>query len=73
MEGVIKIPISDQIIKIIGKMKYQVKSITVRGDQTEFTAQLYSKTDNVAFVKNIQDVKGVADVSLIQYNGEYNG
>lgn len=63
----------DQIVKIIGKMRYQVKSITVRGEQTELTAQIYSKTDNVAFVKNIQDVKGVADVSLIQYNGEYNG
>lgn len=63
----------DEVLRLIGNMKYQIKAKTVRNDQTELTIEIYSKTANTLFVENINKVVGVTDVSLIQYNGEYNG
>jgi len=63
----------DNVLRTIGKMKYQVKSKTIRAGQTELTIELYAKTDSLLFVENIDAIDGVSDVSLIQYNGEYNG
>ena len=63
----------DEILRSLGKMKYQLKSKTIRGDQTELTMELLCRNNNTLFTENIQAVKGVKDVTLIQYNGEYHG
>ncbi len=62
-----------EIIRLLGKVKYQIKSQTMRKGQTELTIQLLSKQGNISFVEKIDELEGVSDVSLIQYNGEYNG
>ncbi|RZS92658.1 DUF4956 domain-containing protein [Cuneatibacter caecimuris] len=63
----------DEILRSLGKMKYQLKSKTIRGDQTELTMELLCRNSNTLFMENIQAVEGVKDVTLIQYNGEYHG
>ena len=62
-----------EIIRLLGKVRYQIKSETMRKGQTELTIQLLSKQGNISFVEKIDKLEGVSDVSLIQYNGEYNG
>lgn len=63
----------DEVIRTIGKLKHQIKSKTIRAGLTELTIEIYSKTKSTMFAENIDAIEGVSDVSLIQYNGEYNG
>lgn len=63
----------DEIMRILHKMRHQLKSKTIRGEITELTIELISKNSNTVFMEQIQAVDGVRDVSLIQYNGEYHG
>ena len=63
----------DEILRILNKVKHQLKSKTIRGDLTELTLELICRTDNTVFMEEIQAVEGVKDVTLIQYNGEYHG
>ena len=62
-----------EIIKLIGNNRYQLRSKTIRKGTAELTIELMSKQDSPAFVEKIDALEGVKDVSLIQYNGEYNG
>lgn len=63
----------DEILKILHKMKHQLKSKTIRGEVTELTMELVCRTDNTVFLEQIQALEGVRDATLIQYNGEYHG
>ncbi len=63
----------DEIIRQFGNRKYQLKSKTMRKGQVEMTVEFISRQDNFNFVDKIDAIDNVKDVSLIQYNGEYNG
>ena len=63
----------DNVIRAFGKMKYFVKSKTVRKNKTEMAVEVYCKNNNMFFLDKIRDVEGVEDATLIQYNGEYHG
>ena len=63
----------DEILRILGKMKYYLKSKTMRNDDTELTIQLTCKQDNLTFSEKIRSLSKVKDVTLVQYNGEFNG
>ena len=63
----------DNIIRSFGKMKYFIKSKTVRKDIVEMAVEVYCKNNDTFFIEKIRDVEGVNDVTLIQYNGEYHG
>ncbi len=63
----------DEILRILNKTKHQLKSKTIRGELTELTMELVCRTDNTVFMEQIQELEGVQDVTLIQYNGEYHG
>ena len=63
----------DNVIRAFGKMKYFVKSKTVRKDKTEMAVEVYCKDKDMFFLDKIRDVEGVEDATLIQYNGEYHG
>ena len=52
----------DNIVRALGRIKFVVKSKTMRGENT-----------NVEFADRVRAVEGVQDVTLIQYNGEYHG
>ncbi|MBM7635778.1 DUF4956 domain-containing protein [Streptococcus saliviloxodontae] len=63
----------EAIFQSFGKLKYFVKSKTSRRGQTELSIEVFCKDDNLSFTDKIQNVAGVDDVTLIQYNGEYHG
>ena len=63
----------DEIIRILGKNKHYIKSRTVRGDVTELAIEIAVKKDNLFFQEKIGELESVKDITLIQYNGEYNG
>ena len=63
----------DKVIRAFGKMKYFVKSKTVRRGKTEMAVEVYCKNNDMFFLDKIRDVEGVDDATLIQYNGEYHG
>jgi uncharacterized membrane protein YhiD involved in acid resistance len=61
----------DDVKYQLGKLKHSLKSKIVRNNITELTVELKIKGDNTAFINQISEVKGVQDVSLINYNGDY--
>lgn len=65
--------VGDNIIRAFGKMKYFVKSKTVRKGKTEMAVEVYCKDNDTFFLDKIRDLDGVEDATLIQYNGEYHG
>ena len=65
--------VGDSVIRAFGKMKYFVKSKTVRKGKTELAVEVYCKDNNTFFLDKIRDIEGVDDATLIQYNGEYHG
>ena len=63
----------DDIVRALGRIKYAVKSKTMRGENTEMAVEVFCNDPNMEFADRIRAVKGVQDVTLIQYNGEYHG
>ena len=63
----------DNVIRALGKMKYFVKSKTLRKNKTEMAVEVFCKNNDMFFLEKIRDVSGVEDATLIQYNGEYHG
>lgn len=63
----------DNVIRALGKMKYFIKSKTLRKNKTEMAVEVYCKNNDMFFLEKIRDVVGVEDATLIQYNGEYHG
>ena len=63
----------DNVVRAFGKMKYFVKSKTVRKGKTEMAVEVYCKDNDTFFLDKIRDLEGVEDATLIQYNGEYHG
>ena len=63
----------DEIMRILGKMKVQLKSKTIRDGVTEMTLEVLCRNNNTVFLEKIQEQPDVRDATLIQYNGEYHG
>lgn len=63
----------DDVLRAFGKMKYFIKSKTVRKEKTEMAVEVYCKDKNLFFLDKIRTIDGVEDATLIQYNGEYHG
>lgn len=63
----------DEVIRALGKIKYFVKSKTLRKDKTEIAIEVFCKNNDTFFMEKIREVNGVLDSTLIQYNGEYHG
>ncbi|MDO5416490.1 MAG: DUF4956 domain-containing protein [Lachnospiraceae bacterium] len=63
----------DRIIRAFGKMKYFIKSKTMRQEKTEMAVELFCRKNDMAFMETIRSLEQVEDITLIQYNGEYHG
>ena len=63
----------DEILRILSRMKVQLKSKTIRNGITEMTLEVLCKNNDTFFLEKIQAQEGVSDATLIQYNGEYHG
>lgn len=65
--------VGDEVLRTMKKMRYQMKSKTLRGEVTEMILEVFCRTDSTVFLENVRSIEGVKDVTLIQYNGEYHG
>ena len=65
--------IGDEIRKAMSKTNYQIKSKTMRGGAAEMAIEVRVKSNNLSFAERVRDIERVDDVTVIQYNGEYNG
>ncbi len=65
--------VGDDIIRALGKMKYFIKSKTMRKEKTEMAIEVFCKNNDTFFMEKINSIDGVDDATLIQYNGEYHG
>ncbi len=63
----------DEIIRALGRSKYQVRSRIIRGDECELTLEVRHKNDQNIFIERINRIDTVKDVTALQYNGEYHG
>ena len=63
----------DRIIQLLSKMRYFIKSKTMRGDSTELAVEVRCKHGDLFFAEQIRNLEDVKDITLIQYNGEYHG
>ena len=63
----------DNIIRSFGKIKYFVKSKTLRKEKIEMAIEVFCKNNDTFFMEKIRAIDGVEDATLIQYNGEYHG
>ncbi|WP_066055638.1 DUF4956 domain-containing protein [Robertmurraya korlensis] len=61
----------DEVRRELQKINYTLKSKIIRRNTVEFTAEVRLKVDNTAFMNTLNDIEGVQDVSLVQYNGDY--
>jgi hypothetical protein len=63
----------DNAIRALGKIKYFIKSKTLRKEKTEMAIEVFCKNNDTFFMEKIREIDGVLDSTLIQYNGEYHG
>lgn len=63
----------DDVLRALGKIKYFIKSKTMRKDKTEMAIEVFCKNNDTFFMEKIREIDGVEDATMIQYNGEYHG
>lgn len=63
----------DDVMRALGKIKYFIKSKTLRKEKTEMAIEVFCKNNDTFFMEKIRGIDGVEDTTLIQYNGEYHG
>ena len=63
----------DEIIRILGRTKFTVRSRVLRGSDMELTIEVSSNRTQSTLVEKINQLKSVSDVTALQYNGEYHG
>lgn len=63
----------DNVIRILGKNKYIVRSRILRGDDVELTIEVRPSRKQDNFIEKINKLDSVKDVTALQYNGEYHG
>ncbi len=64
--------IDEELRRILRDKHYQIKSKTIRQQDVELAAELRVTRDNFAFLNQVRALPSVSNVTLVQYNGEYN-
>lgn len=64
--------VDDELRRILRDRRYQIKSKTIRQGEVELAAEIRVTRENFAFLQNIRELPMVNNVTLVQYNGEYN-
>jgi hypothetical protein len=63
----------DKIRIAMGRMRYRFKSKSARSELYELAMEIFIKGDSMAFAERLKTIEGVQDVTVVQYDGEYNG
>lgn len=66
-------PCEEKVLQSFGRSRYRLKSRTIRGGKVELAVELFCREDNLSLGYTIEQIDGVEDVTMIQYNGEYHG
>ena len=61
------------ILQTLGRGKYRIKSRTSYNDRTELAVEIFCSPKKLPYYQTIQQIEGVQDITVIQYNGEYHG
>ena len=61
----------EEVRRRLAKHKNSVRSKIIRGNSAELTIEVILKNDNVKLADSVSSVKGVRDVTLVQYRGSY--
>lgn len=61
----------EQINALLGAMKYKLKSKILSDSDTELTVEIKVKNNDTSEAARFKTVKGVSNVTLLEYNGEY--
>lgn len=62
---------ADEVRKELQNLDHTLKSKIVRKNVIEQTSEVRLKIDNTAFMSRLNEIEGIRDVSLVQYNGDY--
>lgn len=62
--------IDDEIRRLLHKQNFKIKSKTVRKGDVEMAVEIIVKNDNLVFLDSLNQLPGVNDVTLVQYNQE---
>jgi len=62
----------DELRRIMHRMRYQIKTKTIRQDEVELAVEVVARKDNLAFLNQVRELPRVKDVTLVQYDGEYH-
>lgn len=65
--------VEEKILAGFGSRRCDVKSKTLRGGSTELAVEVFCHDGDTSFAQKIQEIDGVRDLTMIQYNGEYHG
>ena len=57
----------DEIIRSFGKIRYFIKSKTMRKEKTEMAVEVFCRQNQMDFTEKIRKIENVDDVTLIQY------
>ncbi|MBQ9765073.1 MAG: DUF4956 domain-containing protein [Lachnospiraceae bacterium] len=63
----------DEVLRVMNKVHYSIRSKVLRGDDVELTLQVYCRTDNMVFAEKVRSIAKVKDITILEYNGEYHG
>ena len=64
--------LDSDVERILQNWRYQIKSKTVRQNDIELAIEIAVKNDNTSFMDEVKSLPSVKDITLIQYDGEYN-
>lgn len=59
------------VLPILNKLKYVLKSKTAANGKTELTLELRKVGRNTSFVESLSSIDGVDSAILVKYNGDY--
>lgn len=65
--------IDEALRRILNRVRYQVKSRTMRANDTEMALELLIRNNNLTFMDAIKELPNVSDLSLVQYSSEFHG
>ena len=66
-----KTDIEEEVRRAVHAYKAKVRSKVVRGDHAELTMEVLMRDDNLSLTNTLSAIKGVNDVTLVQYRGSY--
>jgi hypothetical protein len=65
--------IDDMLRRILHANRFEIKSKTIRKDDTEMAVELIVKRDNLAFMDQLKQIPEIRDLTLVQYSTDYHG